>query len=364
MLYSQGNKDYREIFMRKGIKILSFFLIFGMLLTAVSCSYRAERSDKLEREVVFTLDEKYEVKYELYRFAFLTELFTISSHQNKDSWDELTQYKYFKQCDTAARKEVARVYALFALCEEYGIDPEGRKIDKIVKAGVKDAIKNKETGYGNRETYLNELAAANMNDSVFRLYLRYAACEEALAKAMHEANFVPEDAASVRAYYNGDETVRATWIYIPYEVFKGYTDEMLNNLSNQAKFASDEAFFKLTHQYYQTLYTDAELDTGFYFGKYQLDDSFDELTETAFALSEGKTSGIIQAGDGAYIVRRLAKDASYINDDKNLDYLRECYLLNEFYRTLDAKEGEFLNKLSPTAFYETLTLLDVEAPLR
>ncbi len=346
--------------MRKWIKLLSLFAVLALLFSATSCSYRPERSSKLEREVVFTIDGKYDVPYELYRFVFLSELATISSYQNKEHWDQATQYKYFKQCDTAARKEIARIYALFALCEQYGINPEGRKIDKQVTAGVKDAIKNENTGYGDRKTYLLELRRANMNDSVFRLYLRYAACEELLAQTMHEAGFVPEDAASVRAYYNSEETVRASWIYIPYETFRGYTDEMSNQLIYRAKYSSDEGFLALTHEYYQTLYTDQELDRGFYFGKYQLDESFSALTETAFSLKEGETSGTVRAGDGVYIIRRFAKDPAYINDDANMGELRECYLLNEFYRALSAKEDEYLNKLAATEFYDDLTLLDIE----
>ncbi len=348
--------------MRKWLRFLSLFLIVTLMFGMVSCSYRPERSNEKELEVVFYVGDKYEAQYELYRFAFLSELSTISSHQNREHWDQQSQYKYFVQCDTAARREIARMYALFDVCVQYGINPEAHKIDKQVTAGVKDAIKNEQTGYGDRKTYLNELRLANMNDSVFRLYLRYAACEELLAKTMHEAGFVPEDAATVRAYYNSEETVRATWIYIPYETFKGYTDEMLNSLLNQVKFASDESFVDLSHQYFQTLYTDAELDTGFYFGKHQLADDYSELTETAFSLEEGATSGLVHAGEGVYIIRRLAKDASYIYDDANLDYLRECYLLNEFYRVLDAREEEFFANFVATEFYESLTILNIDMP--
>ncbi len=349
--------------MRKFLRITALLLVLSALLGTVSCAYRTKRSTKEERETVFTVDGEYEVKYELYRFAFLSELMNYT-YQYKDKWDQQMKNRYFNLCDTAAREEVCRVYALFDLCEEYGIDPYSRKVDKAVKEAVKDAFYNEETGYGNRKTYLEALRDANMNDSVFRLYLRYGICEELLAEAMHAAGFVPEDETTVRNHYYGDGTVHATWIYIPYEIFHGsYDDDKLNDLVIRAQGADLAAFLSLTHQHFQNAYTDEELDEGFYFGKTQLDDYYSELVETAFSLKVGETSGLVHSGDGVYIIRRLEKDHSYINDPKNLEYLRECYLLNEFYRVLDEKKTAFLDTLEESEFYETLTVDNVEMPV-
>ena len=349
--------------MRKFLRVIALLLVLTTLCGTASCAYRSKRSSREEREIVFTVANKYEVKYELYRFAFLSELMEYT-YQNKDKWDAQMKNRYFKLCDTAAREEVSRVYALFALCEEYGIDPYGRAVDKEVKARVKDAFYNEQTGYGDRKTYLKALYDANMNDSVFRLYLRYAVCEKLLADAMHAAGFVPEDNETVLNHYYGDATVCATWIYIPYEVLKGsYDDDKLNALVLKAQAADLEGFLKMTHEHFQPLYTDAELDTGFYFGKTQLDDYYSELVEASFALKEGKTSGLVHSGDGAYIIRRLPKDHSYISNPDNMEYLRECYLLNEFYRVLNEKKLSLIDTIEVTEFYKTLNIDNVEMPV-
>ena len=345
--------------MRTLKRCVAVLLALVFMLLSCSCAYRSARSSKEERETVLILNDKYEVPYEHYRFAFLSYFYNNYSFQYLDTWSDNTRSTYFKDCDRAAKEEICRIYALFELCEQYGIDPYSRKVDKEVTAAVKDAFYNEQNGYGDRETYLDALYSANMTDSVFRLYLRYNVCEKLLANAMEEAGFVPTDKETVLAYYNSDQTVRATWIYLRYDLFKSMTDDDLNALVNRAKGASDEEFLNLTHQYFQTIYTDAELETGFYFGKYQLDSVFDDLVEKAFSLAEGKTSSIVHAGDGVYIIRRLAKDSSYLGNAENYDYLYECYMLNAFYRTLAETQTSLLGSITETELHDSLHLLNV-----
>ena len=345
--------------MRTFKRALFLLLALVTVFSATSCAYRAARSSKEERATVLVINDKYEVSYEHYRFAFLTYFYNNYSFQYLDTWDEFTRNQYFSDCDRAAKEEVSRIYALFDMCEQYGIDPYSRAVDKEVTAAVKDAFYNEETGYGDRKTYLDALYSANMTDTVFRLYLRYNICEKLLAKAMAEAEFVPTDKETVLAYYTSDETVCATWIYIGYELFKSMNDNDLNKLVNRAKGATDREFLDLAHQYYQTVYTDDELETGFYFGKYQLDPVFDDLVEKAFSLQVGKTSSLVHAGDGVYIIRVMAKDPAYLNNEENYDYLYECYMLNAFYRALSEKQSSLMENITETEIHDVLDLLSV-----
>jgi len=332
--------------MRKLSKIFAFLLIFALLFSAVSCKYRPVRSTEEEATTVFTVDEKYEVPYELYRFVYLAEKDrAIASGETYD----------FETLDRAVRREICRIYALYNLCEKYGVDAYSKEVEKAIKAEIKTLIEDKTVGYGKYDAYLADLAENHMNDSVFRFYLRYDICEEYLATAMHANAFVPEDDTTVLSHYLSDNAVRATWIYIPSDFFANYTDAMLRDLVNRAKAASDEDFMRMTHEYYQTLYSDDELETGFYFGRHQLSDEYDALSEAAFSLEVGETSSLVYAGEGAYVVRRLTKDAAYLQSEENIEYLRECYLLNAFYSVL-AEEAERLgNAFAPSAFYATLS---------
>ena len=346
--------------MRKTVRLFTLLLIFALMLSLVSCEkYKPVSSSKEEKATVFTVNGKYEAPYELYRFVFLN---TLRAQGNAEGWDEAKRAEVFSVCDAAARKEIARVYTVLSLCDEYGVDPYGKEIDKKVSASVTEAIDAEEIGYETKDNYLKALYESYMTDSVFRFYLRLNFAEEMLAKAMQLASFVSEDADTVKAYFKSESTVRATWIYVPYgsAAYENFTKEMLDELVKNAKEASDADFVATAQQYLQTLYMPDELAEGFYFGKYQLDSYFEKLTETAFALSEGETSDLIHSGDGVYVVRRLPKDEAYIDNAENLELLREYYLLDNFYRVISEKSEETLLTLKSEKAYERVTLDSVK----
>ena len=301
------------------------------------------------------MDGKYEASYELYRFAFLN---TVAAYGKPEEWSAEKRAEVFFLADTAARREISRVYAIFSMAEKHGIDTDSKEISTAVKAEVVDAIENESYGYGSQEKYLEALKASYMTDSVFRFYLRLSIVEEKLAKAMHAEKFVEEDDETVRAYFTGESTVCATWIYIPYAsaAYKNFTDAMLEEMVARAHSASDEDFVKEAQQYLQTLYMPDELARGFYFGRYQMDAYYEKLTETAFSLEVGETSELIHSGDGVYIVRRLEKDADYIADEENIEELRECYLLDCFYRALSEETSRILDTLREEGAYADITL--------
>ena len=346
--------------MRKTVRLLTLLLAFVLMLSLVSCEkYKPVSSSKEEKATVFTVNGKYEAPYELYRFVFLN---TLRAQGDASGWDEAKRAEVFSICDTAARKEIARIYTVLSLCDEYGVDPYAKEIDKKISASITEVIDTEEIGYGTKDKYLEVLAESYMTDSVFRFYLRLDLAEERLAKAMQLNSFVSEEAETVKAYFKSDATVHATWIDIPYgsAAYENFTKEMLDTLVKNAKEASDEEFISTAQQYLQTLYMPDELAEGFYFGKYQLDSYFEKLTETAFALAEGETSELIHSGDGVYVVRRLAKDEAYINNSENLETLREYYLLDNFYRIIAEKSAEALSTLKSEKAYEGITLDSVK----
>lgn len=346
--------------MHRALRFFIFLLAFSMLVSLTSCAkYPAVSSSKEERATVFTVDGEYEAPYELYRFVFLN---VLAAKGDSSQWDEAEKKQVFDECDAAARKEIARVYAVFSLCEEYDIEPYSKEINKAVNQAVADSIEAEDGGFGDYDTYLKVLSEGYMNDSVFRFYLRLDICEEYLAKAMHSASFVKEDDETVRAHFKGEDTVHATWIYIPYSssAYENFTDAMLTSLVEQAKEASDEEFVSMSQQFLQPLYMLDELAEGFYFGKYQLDPYYETLTNTAFALGVGETSDIIHSGDGIYIVRRLAKDDTYIEDESHIALLREYYLLDCFYRVLGEESTRLIGTLKAEKAYGNITLDSVK----
>lgn len=318
--------------------LLALALSAALLLLAVGCGYAPVRSTEEEKATVLVLDGAYEVPYELYRFYFLSEL--SLSGEDPATLDGAAREALFADLNAKTLEELSAVYAVFSFCQKYGIDYESRAFDGYVKDGVISAVEGDDTylGYGDHDTYLAEIKKAYMNDSVFRFLLRYRYAESALATHMRDAGVFTADEATVLAHMRGEACRRASWIYIPYTMLPNYTDAQLAEKAAAAKAASDEEFLALTHTVAPDTYTDEQLDTGFYIGRYQLDPYYATLTETVFSLEVGETSGWIDSGDGVYLVRHLPKEESYLSEKKNLADFTEYYLLNAFYGML-AEEG-------------------------
>lgn len=332
--------------MRKISRCFALLLVLCLMLSLLACGYSAVPSTEEEARTVFCIDGTYNVPYEFYRFVYLAE---------RDKAAATGQTADFATLDAAVRRECARVYAVLSLCKKNGLDPYSETVEKQIESKIVDVIENAETGYGTYDAYLKHIAENHMNDSVFRFYLRYTICEETLADVLHASSFVPEDDETILAYYMSDASVCATWIYLPYSNLENYSDSMRRELVARAKNADNEDFMRMTHEYYQPLYSDDELEDGFYFGKYQLSDEYQNLSDTAFALEVGETSDLIFAGEGAYIVRRLEKNLAYLQAEENASYLRECYLLDAFYRQLSEEQDRLLGVMQPTEVHATFS---------
>ena len=342
--------------------LLTLFLIFSLLLAAVGCGYSPVKSSKEELRAVLTLDGSFDVPYELYRFYFLSEL--ALSEKDPATLDREEKAALFAELQDKTLEEIANVYAVLKLCAQYGIDVESKEFDRYVKENVIFAVEGNEDylGYGDHETYLAEIKAAYMNDSVFRFLLRYSRAEEVLGAHLRDTGVLESGKENVLSYMNSDACVRVSWIYIPYTVLPGYTSEMLSQMESEAKAATDDGFLAMTHKVIPDSYTDEELDIGFYIGRYQLDPYYSALTETAFSLDIGETSSFIDAGDGKYIVRRLPKDESYLSNEKNLADFTEYYLLNSFYRLLSEEAARLVSTVTYTDAHRALSFDQIKMP--
>lgn len=341
---------------------LALFLVLAMLFTAVGCSgYRAVKSSKEERATVLMLGD-IEVPYEMYRFYFLSEL--SLSGKDPSTMDAATKEAFLAEINQKTLDELAGFYAILSLCKQYGLDVEEDDFDDAVDEGVITAVEGNAStsGYGDHDSYLAALKAGNMNDSVFRTMLRSQYAEKKLAALLRDTGVIKSDRKTVTDYIKSDECVRVTWLYIPYELEESYNRTQREVIAAEAKQASDEKFFRMTHTLPPAAYTDAELEVGFYIGKYHLDLYYEALTETAFSLEVGETSDWIHAGDGMYLVRRFEKDKEYIENAANLADFTEYYLINSFYKMVAEEKARLLQQVSYTDLYATFNFDTVKMP--
>lgn len=338
--------------------VLLFCLTLCLALSLFSCGYRAEPSTAEEAAAVMTLDGKYSVPYELFRFIFLQKK-QAESGGDENYFKDKDKEALFHAFSEEAEAEALKVYALFSLCEKYGIDPYSEEVEEEIEEEIALLIEGDDytAGYGNYKSYLADIKEQFLNDSVYRLYLRYDACERRLAAKLKADKVITSPWEDVFAYYYGDETVCVSWILIPYGNLGNYTEAMRQDLLNEAKGKTDEAFKQKAAEYAITQSAE-ELARGVYFGRYEYDELYDELVDTAFALEEGETSELFFSGDGLYILRRLPKDIQYISREENRDAFNEGYMLNLFGKMLADEEA----RLSETLVYtDTYRALDFDA---
>ena len=332
-------------------------LLLSLLLSVSACGYPEIESSEEELATVLTLDGKYEIPYEQYRFLFLSERGLLDKDEEAA----------FSALHEEVLEELCTFYATFSLAEKYGIDPYSKELNEAVKEGVKDTVEGGNgalsyAGVGDHDAYLEAIRASYMNDSVFRFLLRYRALEAKLGAKLRDEGIIRSDKESVLAYMNSEECVRVSWIYIPNTVLPNYTEADLAQKLESARAASDEEFLRMTHEVIPDTYTDAQLEAGFYLGRYQLDPYYEALTDAVFSLDLGETSNLVSSGDGVYIVRRLPKDAAYLDKAENLPDFTEYFLLNQYYKLLAEEAERLAQGVSYAERFYSLTLDGIRMP--
>lgn len=348
------------------MKILRFALLLCLALcltfSLAACGYKAVPSTAEEAAAVMTLDGKYQIPYELFRFVFLQK--KQADSDGKEDYFKGKDKKALLEAYTAeAVAEAAKVYALFSLCEKYGVDPYAEEIDEKIDEEIAFIIEGDDytPGYGSHKTYLAEIKKQFLNDSVYRLFLRYDLCEQRLAAKLKQDKVITAKWEDVFAHYSGEDTVCVSWILLPYANLGNFTEAQRQRILNEARAKTNEDFCKMAAEFSTTQVPD-ELVRGVYFGRYEYDDLYRELVDTAFSLEEGETSDIFFSGDGLYILRRLPKNPAYLANEDNREDLEEGYMLDLFGKMLAEEETRLVKTVTYTDAYRDITFDSVKMP--
>ena len=335
-------------------------LLLSLLLSFAGCGkgYRPVESSEEELATTLTFGKELDVSYEMYRFYFLAEL----ERTGKDpaTLSDAEREALLLEVRGEALDELAHLYAIKSLCLKYGIDIESDELYDAVQEDVNTLVD--ETYGADHDKYLAALQRSNMNDSVFRTVLRLQKAEKLLGEHVRDTGLIKSDARTVQSYIKSDECIRVSWIYISYASLSSFNQMQRDTILAEAQIADDEKFLRMTHNVLPDTYTDEELDTGFYIGRYQLDPYYEELTEAAFSLAMGETSEWVHSGDGMYIVRRLPKDTEYMESMSNLGDFTEYYLLNEFYKTVAEEKARLVTAVKYEQSLDSLTFAHVTMP--
>lgn len=357
-----GKENSMKCWSKAVVLVLALSLCCGLC----ACGVRPARSTAEEREAVLSIGEM-SAAYELYRYVFLNEKRAVDGG-NSAFWDTADKDAYFATFDAAAKAEIFRLYSLFSLAEEAGLDPFGKKVTAMVKERLSELV-GKDGVYEDRAAYLAAIKQNYMTDSLSRLYLRYDICLELLSAAYLEAGKLDVSDNDALTYYESDTCVLVRWIYRPYsyeeylvvrfdgdrEAARAAMREELEGILADAVAADDEEFTSLAHQHFQDMYSDKEIAQGFLVGPYEYSDYYAALTEACFALEVGETSGIVESGDGYYILRRYEKPYYFSLEEDAVSAVVGSCRNHKLYTLLNAEAERLAEAAVYSDFYDKLS---------
>ncbi|MBE6695368.1 MAG: hypothetical protein E7587_02840 [Ruminococcaceae bacterium] len=351
-------------------RISAVLLLVSMLLLSASCKskvYKPVESTEEESKTVFKLGE-HEVPYELFRTFFLTNKEQIDGG-NSSVWLGNDAPEYRQKAIDIILPQICEIYAMFSLCNSYGIDIYSEEIEKEISDMVTLSVDggsidgNIVAGHKSYDDYLAYLKSLYMNDSVSRFLMRYSICEEKITeKNASDSKHTSED---VYKFFESDECAHISWLHRSYYYSDYFTPDADYELAEKAHSAMKNAesyddIIKVLVQYSSG--TDAStIANGFYIGKYTLDSKYmQEIIDAAFTLKAGEHSDIIENYYGVYIVYAMEKDSDYLKDDSNYERIAELYVSNEFYKSLEECKNALLKNVSYTDFFNSLNFAEIE----
>ncbi len=324
----------------RALLIFTAFLILSLSL--LSCT---EIPDSTEEELTPVVKVgNTEVPFEIYRYFFMN----YKSEYDRGDAAYWTSDETDAEATLASIKEktlsaIHRAYAVFSLCEQYGIDPYGKEIENAVDDTVKELIK---TDFGSKSAYVEALAEVYMTDSVFRFAMRSFECDEQLNRALIDAGVIKTDNETVtNAIHNPEVFCRAKQILIKNDEGESLADNLAEAKTALTAAGLGEDFDALVAKYGE----DPEMivnPTGYYFTHNEL---IEEFEDAAFALEIGEMSGVVTSHVGYHIILRCELDEEYV--EENFAELRDSYLTWKFHEAVEAE----MEKLTVTVTNESLT---------
>ncbi len=329
--------------MKKINRIIAIMLALVISLASLaSCDGATSPIESSEDDLrtVMTVDT-YEVPYELFRYFFMN--FKKQFESTDDSiWTGADSKDKKAELDASVVGAIRGVYAVLSLCSEYGIGKDDAKI----KEGVQTAIDETVDSYGGEKAYVKALGENYMTDSVYRFLMAVDLCETELYNTMLDVGVIDDSDEAALANINGPDFIRTIQILIKNDAGDDIEENRKTAEELLERIKKGEDMDTLIGRYSEDL---SMTPDGYYSTHLEL---IEEYEEAAYKLELGEVSEVVETYVGFHIIKRLSKEADYI--EKNFNALKTQYLTSAFYRQIE-DEKDKLN-VTKNALYETFTV--------
>ncbi len=345
-------------------KVLSLLIIVASLFTVASCAkYDPVKSTKEERRVIMTMsfgDEKYEVKYELYRALFLNHKSEVDGGDSS-VWSGADKDRYINEINEIIKADAAKIFAAFYICDVgVGFDVYSSKADKLVEQYIEESVDGvgDNRGFDSYDAYLEHLKSINLNysvqDMIYRYYIAldkiseyYGGVEDDKTTKDDETVHPYFDASvdAVRKFYYSDNFRRVLYAYFSDSTEKD-PREVKEKMENAVKYGADAVKQVIGAN---TATPGNDIETGLFISKSTFNNPLnDEISSYVFALASGEVSDIVSvkntgetALDGKYILfsqEKSEEDFERFYNQIRIAYISELMaeLLNSHTAALEA----------------------------
>ena len=314
--------------MKKTVRIVCLALVAALAASALfSCA------GLKNKKVVMRLGS-YDVTYDVYRFAVLTEKAAMKIKYGDGVFDGERDDRIEDELRERTVSYLRGLYAIPALAADYGIKADDEAIRILTREKKKDDV----ASVGGEDAFLEELGNNNMTEDVYDLMASYLVMSDETFSAMMREGDIDTDPGHVREYLAGDGCIRILEVLISKEK---HTDEEAKKIAlevrDAALSAADPAggdFYDLVMEYGENIDMFNNPD-GYYMMRGVWNRDFEDA---AFSLDVGEISEVIETPRGFSVLIRLEKSEEYI--DRRIDSLTEDYYDSVFALAKEKKGGE------------------------
>lgn len=304
--------------MKKGLKLISLLLAVFTVFSLAACSANSASRKRGDGDVVMEIGE-YKVAKDLYGYFYNGFIAQYGADtENVESEEELSLLKEKSHED--ALSSLQKFFAVHALCEEYGIDPESADVTSAVELAEEEFIV---TNCGGSSKELNKaLKEQGITYEVFMMLMEHGVLENKLYDELIYQKVIDTEAFAGDGEYPDfkDNVVRVKHVLVKF-------DASYKNIINETTPEKEEAFNTATNVYtmavngtdFDSLVKEYGEDMtmfankiGTYVFKGNQETAYEEA---AFALAEGEISQPVSTSEGYAVIMRLPLDAEYMKEN-------------------------------------------------